>query len=85
VAFVIVGSCVSDLECLDVCPVDCIHPQPGAPDFETAEMLYIEPDVCVDCGACADACPVDAAVADYDLKPKDMPFVELNAAFFRSR
>ena len=25
-------------------------------------MLYIDPAVCIDCGACADACPVDAAV-----------------------
>ena len=43
--------------------MDCIHPKPGAPDFETAEQLYIDPEVCIDCDACVEACPVDAIFA----------------------
>src|SRR3712207_6711759 len=38
-AYVIAGSCVKDDVCIEVCPADCIHPVPGAPDFETAEQL----------------------------------------------
>ena len=57
--YVIAGSCIKDDSCVEVCPVDCIHPKPGAPDFETAEQLYIDPEVCIDCDACVDACPVD--------------------------
>ncbi len=32
--YVIAGSCIKDDSCLEVCPVDCIHPKLGAPDFE---------------------------------------------------
>ena len=34
--YVIVGSCIKDDSCIEVCPVDCIHPKPGDADFETA-------------------------------------------------
>ena len=61
--YVIAGSCIKDDSCIEVCPVDCIHPKPGAPDFETAEQLYIDPEVCIDCDACVEACPVDAIFA----------------------
>src|SRR3712207_9562941 len=62
--YVIVGSCVKDDSCIEVCPVDCIHPKPGAPDFETAEQLYIDPALCIDCDACVEACPVDAIYSE---------------------
>ena len=48
---------------MDVCPVDCIHPRKDEPAFATAEMLYIHPDECIDCGACVPACPVEANFA----------------------
>ena len=35
--YVIAGSCVKDDACIEVCPVDCIHPVPGAPDFDVPE------------------------------------------------
>src|SRR3712207_8270554 len=64
--YVITGSCIKDDSCIEVCPVDCIHPKRGAPDFETAEQLYIDPNVCIDCDACVEACPVDAIFADFE-------------------
>ena len=48
---------------MDVCPVDCIHPRKDEPEFAAAEMLYIHPDECIDCGACVPACPVEAIFA----------------------
>jgi ferredoxin len=39
-------------DCVAVCPVDCFHGD--------AEMLYIDPGVCIDCGACVPECPVEA-------------------------
>src|SRR4028119_804056 len=56
-----------DTACVDVCPVDCIHPTKDEPDFETAEMLYIDPDTCIDCGLCVDECPVTAIFPQEDL------------------
>jgi ferredoxin len=80
--YVIVGSCIKDDSCIEVCPVDCIHPKPGAPDFETAEQLYIDPAVCIDCDACVEACPVDAIYAQSEIPEKYEYALDLNGLFF---
>jgi len=80
--YVIVGSCIKDDSCIEVCPVDCIHPKPGDADFETAEQLYIDPAVCIDCDACVEACPVDAIFPDFEVPKKYDYALELNEEFF---
>jgi len=80
--YVIVGSCIKDDSCIEVCPVDCIHPKPGASDFETAEQLYIDPEECIDCDACVEACPVDAIFAESELPEKFDYALDLNGLFF---
>ncbi len=80
--YVIVGSCIKDDSCIEVCPVDCIHPKPGAPDFETAEQLYIDPVECIDCDACVEACPVDAIFPEAGVPEKYAYAQDLNAEFF---
>ena len=80
--YVITGSCIKDDDCIASCPVDCIHPKPGARDFETAEQLYIDPAVCIDCDACVEACPVDAIFADFEIPKKHEYVLEVNAEFF---
>lgn len=82
---VITQSCCSDGSCVYACPVNCIHPTPDEPGFATAEMLFVDPDACVDCGACVSACPVGAIVPDSKLVAEQLPFVELNAAFYPDR
>ena len=82
---VITQSCCSDGSCVYACPVNCIHPSPDEPGFATAEMLYIDPVACVDCGACVSACPVGAIAPDTQLEAKQLPFIELNAAFYPKR
>jgi ferredoxin/flavodoxin---NADP+ reductase len=82
---VITQSCCSDGSCVYACPVNCIHPSPDEPGFATAEMLYIDPVACVDCGACVSACPVGAIAPDTKLEAKQLPFIELNAAFYPKR
>ncbi|MEJ7785006.1 MAG: hypothetical protein WKF96_09395 [Solirubrobacteraceae bacterium] len=34
-----------DNSCVEVCPVDCIHPTPEEPDYNQAEQLHIDPEV----------------------------------------
>jgi ferredoxin len=80
--YVIVGSCIKDDSCIEVCPVDCIHPRVGAPDFESVEQLYIDPEECIDCDACVEACPVDAIFAEFELPAKHEYARELNGRFF---
>jgi ferredoxin len=45
-------------------------------------MLYIEPDECIDCGACVPVCPVEAIFALDDLPEQWSAFTERNAAYY---
>ena len=58
--FVVTDKCIKCkyMDCVEVCPVDCF--------YEGANMLVIDPDVCIDCGVCVPECPADAIVADTD-------------------
>ena len=49
-------------DCVTVCPVECFH-------FDD-DMLYIDPEVCIDCSACIPECPVQAIFEEDDL-PED--------------
>ena len=80
--YVITQSCCNDASCVEVCPVDCIHPAPDEPEFATAEMLYIHPDECIDCGACVDACPVGAVHADLEIPDHLQDYLQINADYF---
>ena len=53
-AYVIAEPCIGtkDTACVDVCPVDCIHPRKDEPEHEKVTQLYINPTECIDCGAC---------------------------------
>src|SRR5699024_854635 len=68
--------------CVSVCPVNCIHPAPGEPDFGYTDTLYIDPHTCIDCGACADACPVDAVLPVDMLTGPLQEYAEINAAYY---
>ena len=76
--YVITQPCigVKDKGCVDVCPMDCIH---GNDDDK---MLYIDPDDCIDCGACIPACPVNAIFVDSDVPEKWREYIKINADYF---
>ncbi|MFI8763724.1 FAD-dependent oxidoreductase [Streptomyces sp. NPDC053792] len=80
--YVVTRSCCADASCVLACPVNCIHPAPGEPDFGQTEMLYVDPRTCVDCGACTTACPVDALKPHTRLTDAELPFLELNRAYY---
>ena len=69
--FIITDPCIEtkDTACVDVCPVDCIHPRKDEPEFAQTTMLYIHPEECIDCGACVPACPVAAIYESIDATP----------------
>ena len=83
--FVITEPCIGtkDSACVDVCPVDCIHPTKKEDAFESAEMLYIDPAECIDCGACEPACPVEAIFEEAAVPDKWKHFTEKNAAYYK--
>ena len=59
--WVIAEPCIDVLDkaCVEECPVDCI--------YEGERALYIQPDECVDCGACEPVCPVEAIFYEDDV------------------
>jgi ferredoxin len=85
-AYIICEPCLGtkDTACVDVCPVDCIHPRKDEPDFAAADMLYIHPDECIDCGACVPACPVDAIFTLDETPQKWADFIHKNRAYYGS-
>ena len=58
-------------DCVVVCPVDCFH---AAPD-----MLYIDPDECIDCGACVPECPVEAIFPEDEVPEGKKEWTAINA------
>ena len=84
-AYVIAEPCIGtkDSACVDVCPVDCIHPRKDEPEFEGEKQLYINPDECIDCGACVPVCPVTAIFALEDLPEKWAEYTKINADYFK--
>jgi NAD-dependent dihydropyrimidine dehydrogenase PreA subunit len=83
-AYIITDPCIDtkDTACVDVCPVDCIHPRKDEPEFATTRMLYIHPDECIDCGACVPACPVAAIYDGPEATPSSQKsLIEANAIY----
>jgi len=68
---------------VDVCPVDCIHPRKDEPEFAAAEMLFIHPDECIDCGACEPECPVTAIFPEEDVPPQWKDYIAKNRDVFQ--
>ena len=65
--YIITALCLRDSSCVDVCPVECIIP--GKPEAEWP-WFYIDPDTCIDCGACVPECPYEA-IFEEDEVPSD--------------
>jgi ferredoxin len=85
-AYVIAEPCIGtkDTACVDVCPVDCIHPRKDEPEFEAVVQLYIHPDECIDCGACEPACPVTAIFpSEEDVPEQWKHHIEKNVDYYR--
>jgi NAD-dependent dihydropyrimidine dehydrogenase PreA subunit len=75
-AFVIGPACVDvmDRSCIQQCPVDCI--------YVGERMAYVNPEECIDCGACEPVCPAEAIMSEDQVPPEDRVFAEENARFF---
>ena len=71
-AHVVTEPCVNCryTDCVGVCPVDCFH--------EEATMLVIDPNVCIDCGACIPECPVQAIYAEADVPAQWNSYIQIN-------
>jgi NAD-dependent dihydropyrimidine dehydrogenase PreA subunit len=71
--YVITEPCIGtkDQSCVEVCPVDCI--------YDAGDHFMINPEECIDCGACEPECPVEAIYPE-DEVPEDMESYTTKAA-----
>ncbi|MCB9915947.1 MAG: ferredoxin family protein [Planctomycetes bacterium] len=72
-AYIVAEPCIKCkyTDCVDVCPVDCFR--------EGENTLVINPDECIDCGACVPECPTEAIFSEDDLPEKWADYVDYNA------
>lgn len=70
---VVTKDCIGckDTACVTACPCDCFHEGP--------EMLYINPEDCIDCEACIAECPTEAIFHEDDVPKEFLSDIELNA------
>jgi ferredoxin len=71
--------------CMSHCPVDAIHEAdncPGSTELHGSNMLYIDPDCCIDCGMCTRVCPVNACFEEDEVPPEWDSFIDINADAF---
>jgi NAD-dependent dihydropyrimidine dehydrogenase PreA subunit len=82
VTYVITDPCIGtiDKSCVEVCPVDCIHFEEGVD-----RKLYIDPDQCIDCGACEPVCPVTAIFTEDDVPDGQEEYTEIDALWFKDK
>lgn len=95
--FIITAPCegVCDTACVEVCPVDAIEgpidvdeiiriQQAGLNEQLAGIQLFIDPDLCIDCGACEPECPVNAIFDEYDVPANLKSYIKKNEDFFNS-
>lgn len=71
--YVVTENCINCKfsDCVEVCPVDCF--------YEGENMLVINPDECIDCGACEPECPSEAIFEETECK--DSKWLDINKEY----
>ncbi len=58
---IITNTYESIADCVDACPVACIHPDKGK-NAKSTNWNWIGFDTCIDCDICLQVCPVEGAI-----------------------
>lgn len=67
---IVTNTCEGVADCVDACPVACIHPGPGK-NMKGTDWYWIDFATCIDCGICLQVCPVEGAIV-----PEERPDVQ---------
>lgn len=72
-AYVVTANCKGSkyTDCVEVCPVEAFHEGP--------EMVYINPETCIDCDVCVAQCPVEAIFPEDEVPEKWSEYIAINA------
>ena len=77
-AYIITDTCTKDELCVEACPTDCIHPKKDEEGFEAAPQLYVDPEGCIDCGACVPVCPTNSVFIVDEVPADKQEFIAKN-------
>ena len=71
--FIVIDNCKDCrfTDCVAVCPVDCFH--------SDNDMLYIDPEECIDCGACVPEWPGEAIYEESQVPEDKVEWIAINA------
>jgi ferredoxin len=58
-------------DCVVVCPTESFR--------EGEQMVYIDPDECIDCEACVPECPVEAIFGEDSVPAEWAQYIQMNA------
>jgi NAD-dependent dihydropyrimidine dehydrogenase PreA subunit len=74
--YVITEPCIGtkDQSCVEVCPVDCI--------YDAGDHFMINPEECIDCGACEPECPVEAIYPEDEVPEDQESYIAKAADYF---
>ena len=81
-AYVITDACIKDFICATECSTAAIAPMEGDAAAGTVSQLFINPDVCIDCGSCISSCEHGAIFSIDDLPADKAQFTAKNKAYF---
>ena len=70
---------------MDACPVDCIHPRKDEGGFASEQQLYIDPEECIDCGACVPECPVEAIFPEDEVPESWLGYIDINHKWYENK
>ena len=72
--YVVTSACIDHKHtiCVDVCPVDAFR--------QGQDMLFIDPEACIDCNACLTECPERAIFPESAVPQDQQQYIALNAA-----
>jgi len=73
---VVTSACVGHKyqDCVAVCPVEAFR--------EMDTYLVIDPDECIDCGACVPECPVEAIFEESEVPEEWNKYIKINYEWF---
>lgn len=66
-------------DCVDCKFTDCVAVCPTDSFYELEKQVVIDPEECIDCGACSEECPIEAIFPDDEIPEKFEADVEFNA------
>lgn len=82
-AYVVTDVCIKDFRCVNECALDAIAPKADDPTAGEVSQVFINPDVCAECGACMMVCEQKAISSPESLAADKAHFIEKNAAYFQ--